>query len=96
MDIAKIENGNIIVGNYCELFPNTSFPISGPNDDFYTENNCLKVSVFKEHDRATQMLIGCEPYQENGIVYTVVVQAKPEETIVIDLGNGADSIGGGA
>lgn len=93
MNIAKIENDNIIVGNYKELFPNTSFPITGPNDDFYTENNCLKVKVFKEHDRVTQMLVGCDPYEENGIVYTVRVEAKPqEETIIIDSCNGADSI----
>lgn len=91
MNIAKLENGQIIVGNYKELFPNTSFPISGPNDDFFTENNCLKVSVFKEHDRNTEMLVGCDPYEENGIVYTVEVQNRPDpvEVIVIDSGNGA-------
>jgi hypothetical protein len=97
MNIAKIHNGSITVGDYKELFPNTSFPVTGPNDDFYTENGCLKVSVFKEHDRATQMLVGCEPYEENGVVYTVTVQARPqqEETIIIDSGNGSDSIPGG-
>jgi hypothetical protein len=92
MNIAKLENGNIIVGNYCELFPNTSFPVTGPNDDFFTENGCLKISQFKPHDRDTQMLVGCEPYIEEGIVYTVNVQTKPQETVTIDLGNGADSI----
>jgi hypothetical protein len=94
MDIAKLHNGSITVGDYKELFPNTSFPVTGPNDDFFTENGCLKVSVFKEHDRATQMLVGCDPYEENGVVYTVTVQARPqqEETITIDLGNGSDSI----
>jgi hypothetical protein len=92
MDIAKLENGNITVGDYRELFPQTSFPITGPNDDFYTENGCLKVSMFKEHDRATQMLVGCGAYLENGVVYTVEVQNRPDpivETITIDSGNGA-------
>ena len=91
MNIAKLENGQIIVGNYKDLFPNTSFPVTGPNDDFFTENNCLKVSVFKEHDRNTEMLVGCDPYEENGIVYTVEVQNRPDpvEVIVIDSGNGA-------
>jgi len=93
MNIAKLENGSITVGDYRELFPQTSFPITGPNDDFFTENNCLKVSSFKAHDRATQMLVSCDPYEENGVVYTVTIQAKPqEETVTIDLGNGADSI----
>jgi hypothetical protein len=96
MNIAKLENDNITVGDYRELFPQTSFPITGPDDNFFTENGCLKVSVFKEHDRATQMLVGCEPYEENGIVYTVTVQAKPQETIVIESTiSGSDSITGG-
>ena len=91
MNIAKLENGQIIVGNYKDLFPNTSFPVTGPNDDFFTENNCLKVSVFKEHDRNTEMLVGCDPYEENGVVYTVEVQNRPDpvEVIIIDSGNGA-------
>jgi hypothetical protein len=91
MNIAKIENGTITVGHYRDLFPNTSFPVSGPNDDFFAENNCLKVSVFKEHDRNTQMLVGCAAYEENGVVYTVEVQTRPDpvEEIVIDSGNGA-------
>ena len=92
MNIAKLENGIITVGHYRDLFPNTSFPVTGPNDDFFTENGCLKVSIFKEHDRATQMLVGCDPYVENGMVYTVEVQTRPDpvvETITIDSGNGA-------
>ena len=92
MDIAKLENGNITVGDYRELFPSTSFPATGPNDDFFTENNCLKVSSFKAHDRTTQMLVGCGAYIEDGVVYTVEVQTRPDpivETITIDSGNGA-------
>jgi hypothetical protein len=94
MDIAKIDNGNIVVGDYKELFPNTSFPVTGPNDDFFTENGCLKVSVFKEHDRATQMLVGCDPYIEGDVVYTVRVEARPEPTIeiIVASDNGADTI----
>lgn len=93
MNIAKLENGTITVGHYRDLFPNTSFPLTGPNDDFFTENGCLKVSIFKEHDRATQMLVGCDPYVENGMVYTVEVATRPDpvETVIIS-GNGADSV----
>ena len=91
MNIAKLIDGQLIVADYREMFKDTSFPVSGPNDDFFTENNCLKVSVFKEHDRNTEMLVGCDPYEENGIVYTVEVQTRPDpvEVIVIDSGNGA-------
>ena len=91
MNIAKLIDGQLVVADYREMFKDTSFPVSGPNDDFFTENNCLKVSVFKEHDRNTEMLVGCEPYEENGVVYTVEVQTRPDpvEVIVIDSGNGA-------
>ena len=93
MNIAKLENGSITVGDYRELFPNTSFPVTGPNDDFYAENGCLKVSIFKEHDRNTQMLVGCDPYEENGRVYTVTIQDKPQvEEIIVASDNGADTI----
>jgi hypothetical protein len=91
MDIAKLENGSITVGDYRELFPQTSFPITGPNDDFFTENGCLKVSSFKAHDRATEMLVGCDPYEENGMVYTVTVATRPEPE-VIEASTGADSV----
>lgn len=80
MLIAKIDNGNITVSDYRDMFPDTSFPETGPNDDFYVENGCYKVSVFKPYDSNTEMLIGCDPYLENGVVYTVQVNAKPEPT----------------
>lgn len=92
MNIAKLENGTITVGHYRDLFPNTSFPISGPNDDFFTENNCLKVSVFKTHNRDTEMLVGCEPYEENGVIYTVEVQTRPDPVETIEVSVGGDSV----
>lgn len=78
MNIAKVQNGNITVADYRELFPNTSFPITGPNDEFFTENECLKVVAFKNHNKDTEMLVNCDPYVENGIVYTVNIQAKAD------------------
>ena len=83
MLIAKIDGINITVGDYRELFPNTSFPVTGPNDDFYGENGLAKVSTFKPHDRDTQMLMSCDPYLEGDMVYTVQVVAKPEPTQVV-------------
>ena len=78
MNIAKVQNGNITVADYRELFPNTSFPITGPNDEFFTENGCLKVTAFKTHNRDTEELVNCDPYVDDGIVYTVNVQAKTD------------------
>jgi len=95
MNIAKLIDGQLVVADYRELFKETSFPVTGPNDDFFAENNCLKVSVFKEHDRATQMLVGCGAYEENGVVYTVEVQTRPEPIQTITIESSGDSIGGG-
>ena len=97
MNIAKLIDGQLVVADYREMFKETSFPATGPNDDFFTENNCLKVSSFKTHDRATQMLVGCGAYVEDGVVYTVEVQTRPEPIIqTITIESLGDSISGGA
>jgi hypothetical protein len=99
MFIAKVIDNQVVIGDYRELFPNTSFPLSGPNDDFYADMGAYKI----KHDKpctALEMLVQCDPYVEGEFVYTVRVEAKPEqetqpvqqETVTIDLGNGADSI----
>jgi hypothetical protein len=80
MLIAKIENGSITVADYRDLFPDTSFPATGPNDDFYAENGCFKVSSFHYHDQATTMLVSCDPYLEGDFVYTVRAVLKSEQT----------------
>lgn len=82
MQIAKIENGAVAqVGDYRELFPNTSFPVSGPSADFMAANGCLGVTVFKAHNRDTQQLVACDPYIEDGQVFTVTVADKTAEQI---------------
>jgi hypothetical protein len=93
MNIAKIDNGTITVGHYRDLFPTTSFSADGPNADFFVEHGCYSVTAFKEHDRASQMLVGCEPYLEDGVVYTVRVDVRPQqEEIIVASDNGADTI----
>jgi hypothetical protein len=93
MNIAKIDNGTITVGHYRDLFPTTSFSADGPNADFFAEHNCYSVTAFKEHDRASQMLVGCDPYIENDVVYTVRVDVRPQqEEIIVASDNGADTI----
>ena len=81
MFIAKIDNGNITVGDYRDLFPNTSFPPSGPSDEFMQENGCVGVTVFKPYDSNTQKLVTCDPYLEDGQVFTVRVDALTQEEI---------------
>lgn len=99
MFIAKVIDGKVVIGDYRELFPDTSFPLLGPNDDFYSDMGCYKIKHDKSHN-GDQMLVQCEPYVDGEFVYTVRVEQKPEqdlqttepETIVVDSGNGADSV----
>lgn len=73
-----------IVADYREVFKGTSFPSTGISDSFLTENNAVKVSVFLPHDRATEKLVPCEPYIQDGFAYTVEVTSKTEEELTSD------------
>lgn len=85
MHIAKIENGEVAqVAHYKIMFPDTSFPPSGPNDDFIAANGCLHVSMFKPHDRATQTLVACAPHIIEGVVYTVEVADRDPAEIAAE------------
>jgi hypothetical protein len=80
------------VAHYKEIFSNTSFSASGPSDEFLAENGAKKVTVFKAHDRATQKLVSVDPYEEDGIVYTVSVVDKTAEEIAADSNSKAAQI----
>ena len=56
MQVAILTNP-ITVGDYRELFANTSFTANGPSDEFLAANNAKKVTLFKDHDRLTQKLV---------------------------------------
>lgn len=90
MLIAKINNPAPL--HYTEAFPNTSFPHSGPSDEFLAENGCAKVIQFKEHDRATQKLVAAAPYYEAPWVYTVQVQDKAAQEIAAEQAAAARSL----
>jgi hypothetical protein len=70
----------ITVGDYRELFPNTSFPAGGPSAEFLADNNAKKVNLFKAHDRLTQKLVSCDAYDDGEFVsLTQVVELTAEE-----------------
>lgn len=71
----------ITVGDYRELFANTSFPPSGPSAEFLAENNAKKVTLFKAHDRLTQKLVSCEAYDDGEFVSLVQVESLSAEEI---------------
>ena len=71
----------ITVGDYRELFANTSFTANGPSDDFLAANNAKKVNAFKAHDRLTQKLVSCAPYDDGEFVSIVQVESLTAEEI---------------
>lgn len=80
MKIAIVYNDVVTaVGDYWNLFPGTSFNTNGPSNEFLAQNNAVRVSVFKPYDRQTEKLVPCDPYLEEGVVYTVQVQPLTEE-----------------
>lgn len=80
MQIAILTNP-ITVGDYRELFANTSFPPSGPSAEFLAENNAKKVTLFKAHDRLTQKLVSCDAYDDGEFVSVVQVADMSAEEI---------------
>ena len=80
MQIAILTNP-ITVGDYRELFSNTSFTPSGPSDEFLTANNAKKVNAFKAHDKLTQKLVSCEAYDDGEFVSVVQVESLSAEEI---------------
>jgi len=71
----------ITVGDYRELFSNTSFNANGPSDEFLTANNAKKVNAFKAHDRLTQKLVSCSAYDDDEFVSVVEVADMSAEEI---------------
>lgn len=88
MLIAQLKDGVVTnVADYQSMFPDTSFPSSGPNADFMVQNNCMYVNVYLPYDPTTQKLVPATPYiqiddpaQPLNWVYTVAVaELTPEE-----------------
>lgn len=77
------------VKHYKEMFANVSFGASGPTDNFLADNDAVKVNLFKEHDRATEKLVPCDPYIEDGWAYIVEVVAKTQEDIAAETASKA-------
>jgi hypothetical protein len=80
MKIAIVQDDVVTqIGEYQFVFPNTSFPSTGPNDDFFVENSAKKVSLFKPYDRTIEKLVPVDPYVDGEFVYVVAVQPLTED-----------------
>jgi hypothetical protein len=80
------------VAHYKQMFPNTSFPASGPSDAFLAEQGAVKVSMFRPHDRVTQKLVSCDPVVEDGFAFIVAVADKTEAEIAADVASKAAQV----
>lgn len=80
MLVAKIVDGAIAdIQDYRKMFPNVSFPRTGPDEQFMTDNSLMYVHVSKPHNPMTHKIYPATPYIEDGKVYTVVAnELSPE------------------
>ena len=76
MQIAKIKDNKVeAIGEHRALFPNTSFPASGPPADWMTQNSVLPVTVFRSYNGLTEKSTSVDPYIESGVVYLHKIEA---------------------
>ena len=59
------------LGHYRTMFPNVSFPASGPDQHWMNQNNAKFVLSTKSFDRTTQKIESVDPYVEGDYVYNV-------------------------
>ena len=70
MQIAIIKDNAVEkIGEHTDLFPNVSFPATGPTSDWMTENSVMPVTMSRSYDRMTQKSISVDPYIEDNVVY---------------------------
>jgi len=76
MQIAIIKNNAVeSMGEHQMLFPNVSFPSSGPTSDWMTENSVMPVTMSRSYDRMTQKSTNVDPYIEDNVVYLHKVES---------------------
>lgn len=93
MKLAKIKDNSVeTIGEDRTLFPNTSFPKSGPDADWLATNSCAEVITFMSFDSATQKNESVTPYLSDGKVYTHrVTDMTSEEVAALVVTNTAQT-----
>ena len=92
MKIARLDGSTVgEIADHKSLFPNTSFPKSGPDATWLAANGCAEVVVFLAFDSATQKNEAVTPYLSDGKVYTrrVTDMTTDERTAVVTAANSA-------
>ena len=71
MKIARLDGSTVgEIADHKTLFPNVSFPSTGPDATWLAANGCAEVVRFLSFDSATQKSEGVDPYLDDGKVYT--------------------------
>ncbi len=92
MKIARLDGSKVgEIADHKTLFPNVSFPSTGPDADWLAANSCAEVVKFLAFDSATQKSEGVDPYLDNGKVYTrrVVDLSSNEQAAIVTAANDA-------
>ena len=92
MKIAILDGSTVgEIADHKSLFPNTSFPKSGPDVTWLATNSCAEVVTFLAFDSATQTCDGVDPYLDSGKVYTrrVTDMTSDEQAAVVTAANAA-------
>ena len=92
MKIAILDGSTVgEIADHKSLFPNTSFPKSGPDVTWLATNSCAEVVTFLAFDSATQTCDGVDPYLDAGKVYTrrVTDMTSDEQAAVVTAANAA-------
>ena len=71
MKIARLDGSTVgEIADHKTLFPNVSFPSTGPDATWLAANGCAEVVKFLAFDSSTQKSEGTAPYLDDGKVYT--------------------------
>jgi hypothetical protein len=92
MKIARLDGSTVgEIADHKTLFPNVSFPSTGPDATWLAANGCAEVVKFLAFDSATQRIEGVDPYLDDGKVYTrrVVDLSSDEQAAVVTAANDA-------
>ena len=92
MKIARLDGSTVgEIADHKTLFPNVSFPSTGPDADWLAANSCAEVVKFLAFDSATQRSDPADPYLDGGKVYTrrVVDLSADEQAAIVTAANDA-------
>tara|TARA_Y100001938_G_scaffold4716_1_gene5934 strand:+ start:3473 stop:3910 length:438 start_codon:yes stop_codon:yes gene_type:complete len=83
MKYAIVDDGTTVTktGTIFELFPNTSFPKSGPTASFISANNLVEIIEWLPITEPSQKLTKVDVYLDSGKCYSVKVESSTTEEI---------------